>query len=112
MASRRPVVARAPAPVFSQSASFSYLMVFPTTSLGGLLEKNKGSFRLGLAVKTQLGRNKVVRLGLFWVVFLDSSLWNHVHQLIKPKFIFLFSFVCSYFFCLILLIMFMFSLNV
>jgi len=29
----------------------------------------RGSFRLGLALKTPLGRNRVVRLGLFWVVF-------------------------------------------
>jgi len=36
---------------------------------GGLLKGNRGSFRLGLALKTPLGRNKVIKLGLFWIVF-------------------------------------------
>ena len=80
--------------------------------LGGFLESIRGSFKLDLDFKTLLGRNKVVRLGLCLGCILDSSLSNQVHQLIKPKFLFLFSFVCSYFLCLILLIMFMFSLNV
>jgi len=72
---RRPVmdhdgVARATAvtpfsSVFSWSACFSYLMFLLGASLRGFLEKNRGSFRLGLALITPLGRNKVVRLGLF-----------------------------------------------
>ena len=116
--SRRLVVAWStgvvPSPcfVFSRPTSFSYLMFFLRTSLQGFLEKNYSRFRLGLTLKAPLGRNKVVRLGLYLGCILDSSLWNQVHQLIKPKFLFLFSFVCSYFLCLILLIMFMFSLNV
>ena len=87
-------------------------MFFLRTFLGGFLESIRGSFRLGLAVKTPLGSNKVLRLGLHLACILDSSLWNHIHQLIKLKFFFLFSFVCSYFLCLISLIMFMYSLNV
>ena len=36
--------------------------------LWGFEGMNRGSFRLGLALKTPLGRNNVIRLGLFWVV--------------------------------------------
>ena len=35
----------------------------------GLLWGKEGRIEVGLALKTPLGRNKVVRLGLFWVVF-------------------------------------------
>ena len=35
----------------------------------GYLRLSLGRFSLGLALKKLLGRNKVVRLGLFWVVF-------------------------------------------
>jgi len=41
---------------------------------GGFLESIRGSFRSGLALKTPLGRNKVVRLGLYLGCILDSNL--------------------------------------
>ena len=51
----------------------------------------------------------------YFGLYLDSSLWNHAHQLIKPKFSFSSLYlllVCSYLFYLRLLIQFIFSLNV
>ena len=81
--------------------SFSYLLLFLRTSQG-CLRTNRSSFSLALTLKTLLGRNKVVRLGLFWIVFWIQALGFHLLQSIYSKFLFLFSFlllVCSYFFC-------------
>ena len=36
---------------------FPYLLLFLGTSYGGFLEMNRGSFRLGLTLKTPLERN-------------------------------------------------------
>jgi len=54
---------------------------------GGEGGTNRESFRLGLALKTPLGRNKVVRLGLFWI----QALGFHLLQSIYANFFFLFS---------------------
>ena len=87
-------MAVAPLPLFRvfAAASFSYLMFLLWTSLGGFLESIRGSFRLGLALKTPLGKNKkVVKLGLFWVVFWIQALGFHPLQSICVKFLFPFS---------------------
>jgi len=104
---RRPIAwrtaSRRPAPysnVFRSRPLFFYLLLFLGTFLGGFLETNRVSLSLGLALKTPLGRNKVVRLALFWIIFWIQELGFHL-QSIYAKFPFLFSFVCSYFFCLI-----------
>jgi len=91
---RRPAVA--PLLLFRvfTTASFYYLMFLLWTSLGGFLESFGVRFRLGLALKTPLGINKVVRLGLFWVVFWIQALGFHPLQSICAKFLFPFS---SYF---------------
>jgi len=67
---------------------FSYLLLFLGSSLGGFEGTNRGSFRLGLALKTPIGRNKVVRLGFFWVVFWIQAYGFHLHQSFKIKFLF------------------------
>ena len=59
--------------------------------LGGQGGTNRGRFSLDLSLKTPLGRNKVVRLGLFWIVFRIQALRLHLVQLIYAKFLFLFS---------------------
>ena len=58
---------------------------------GGFLGTNRGSFSLGLALKTPLGRKKVVRLELFLIEFWIQALGFRV-QSIYAKFLFLFSF--------------------
>jgi len=68
---------------------------------GGFLEIIKGSFSLGLALKTLLRRNKVGKLGLFWIVFWIEALGFHLFQRIYAKFLFLFSFFIT---CLFLFI--------
>jgi len=46
------------------AAGFLFLFnVFSWDFFGGFLESIRDSFRLGLALRTPLGRNKVVRLG-------------------------------------------------
>jgi len=64
---------------------------------------NRGSFRLGLALKTPIGRNKVVRLGLFWIVFWIQALGFHILQSIYAKCLFLFAFLIT---CLFLFLLF------
>ena len=48
---------------------FSYLLLFLGTSLEGWEGTNRDRICLGLSLKTPPGRNKVVTLGLFWIVF-------------------------------------------
>jgi len=69
--------------LFSQPIFF-YLLLFLGTSLG----TNRGSVGVILALKTPLGRNKAVRLGLFWI----QALRLHLFQSIYAKFLFLFFF--------------------
>jgi len=64
---------------------------------------NRGSFSLGLALKTPLGRNKVVRLGLFCIVFWIQALGFHLLQSIYAKFLFLFYFFITCLFMFLLL---------
>jgi len=49
-------------PVFAARFQFLYIAFF-WGFLGGELKTNGGRFSLGLALKTPLGRSKVVRLG-------------------------------------------------
>ena len=51
--------------------------------LGGT---NRGSFSLGLALKTPLERNKVVRLCLFWFLFWIQALGFHLLRSIMLSF--------------------------
>jgi len=70
---------------------------------GNCLGMNRGSFSLGLALKTPLGRNKVVRLGLFWILFWIQELEFHLHQSNYAKYLFLFSFFIARLFIFLLL---------
>ena len=81
-ARRSAVARRTPSPCFVFRGQLVFL--FNVLALdffgGGFLESFRVSFRLGLALKTPLGRNKAVRLGYFGLYFgfkrLDFILFN------------------------------------
>ena len=50
------------------AAGFFLFIVVSWDFMGDELGMNRSSFSLGLALKTPLGRNMVVRLELFWIV--------------------------------------------
>jgi len=96
---------RCTAPCF---AGFHNPVLIPTNYLLlGLLGKkermNFGRFRLDLALKTQLGRNKVIKLGSFLDCILIQALGFHLFQSIYANFLFLFSFciICLFLFILL-----------
>ena len=100
-----------PAPCFRGRLLFLF-NVLSWDFFGRLLGEKQGQFQVRFSSQNSIREEKSSQIRIILGCILDSSLWNHVHQLIKPKFLLLFSFVSSYFFCLTLLIMFMFSLNV
>ena len=54
--------------IFSRPTFFLFIAL-SWEFFGGFGGTNRSSFSLGLALKAPFERNKVVRLGLFWVVF-------------------------------------------
>ena len=71
-------------------------------SFGGFLEEYLGYLRWVQLSKVTLGENKVGRLGLFWWIW-NSTLYFHLYQSIKLKFLFPFSLFIS---CLFLFLLF------